>query len=327
MKKAIDSILLGGTDVEIIIIDDGSTDCTGEIADEYERDNPSIVKVIHQPNSGHGGGVNAGIKNASGIYFKVVDSDDWIDKGALEKLLISIRHNLSNHKLPDLYITNYVYEHTYDNKTHTIRYDSVMTPETFVTFKDIKTFKLSKFFMMHSITYRLAKLKESGLVLPEHTFYVDNIYAYYPIPFMKSIYYLDVDLYHYTIGRQDQSVNKSNFIKRYDQQNRVMKNMFYSYSYDEIKAMDKHLARYMFHNLSIIILNTMLFMTAGHDNVDERKRSHEELLGDFKQHDPKLYRKLKYRSYYALLSKLPWKMQRLGFVFGYKLVCKFVKVG
>ena len=79
MRKCIDSLLPGGEDVEIIIVDDGSSDGTAAIADEYEAKYPGICRAIHQENAGHGGAVNTGITNARGMYFKVVDSDDWLD--------------------------------------------------------------------------------------------------------------------------------------------------------------------------------------------------------------------------------------------------------
>ena len=78
MEKCIDSLLVGGERVEIIVIDDGSTDNTGAIADAYEKKYPSIVRAIHQENGGHGEGINQGVKHASGKYFKVVDSDDTL---------------------------------------------------------------------------------------------------------------------------------------------------------------------------------------------------------------------------------------------------------
>ena len=88
MRKCIDSLLIGGEDVEIIIVDDGSTrDRTAEIADEYAAQFPTIVKAVHKTNGGHGSAVNAGIANATGLYFKVVDSDDWVRKDAYEKVL------------------------------------------------------------------------------------------------------------------------------------------------------------------------------------------------------------------------------------------------
>ena len=91
MSKCIDSLLGGGDEVEILIIDDGSKDETGAIADRYEREHPGICRAIHQENGGHGEGINQGLKNASGLFFKVVDSDDWVNEQALTRVLNAIR--------------------------------------------------------------------------------------------------------------------------------------------------------------------------------------------------------------------------------------------
>ena len=80
---AVDTILTGGEEVEIIIVNDGSTDATAAIADSYARQYPTIVRAIHKENGGHGSGVNRGLQEATGLYFKVVDSDDWVDEEAL----------------------------------------------------------------------------------------------------------------------------------------------------------------------------------------------------------------------------------------------------
>ena len=78
MEHCINTLLTGGDEVEIIIVDDGSQkDRTPEIADEYERKYPGICRAVHQENGGHGQAVNTGLKNATGVFFKVVDSDDW----------------------------------------------------------------------------------------------------------------------------------------------------------------------------------------------------------------------------------------------------------
>ena len=86
MRRCVDSLLVGGEDVEILIIDDGSSDRTGAIADEYEMLYPNIVKAVHKPNGGHGSGVNKGLELAHGLYYKVVDSDDWFDRDAYLKM-------------------------------------------------------------------------------------------------------------------------------------------------------------------------------------------------------------------------------------------------
>ena len=88
MDKCIKSLLAGGDDVEIIIVDDGSVkDNTAQIADDYAAKYPGIIKAVHQENGGHGEAVNTGLKNSTGKFFKVVDSDDWVDLEAYEKIL------------------------------------------------------------------------------------------------------------------------------------------------------------------------------------------------------------------------------------------------
>ena len=110
MERCIDSLLPGGEDVEILVVDDGSKDMTPEIADAYEKRYPNIVKAIHQENGGHGEAVNAGIENASGLFFKVVDSDDWVDAQAYEKILDTLREIVGSGQSLDMLISNFVYE-------------------------------------------------------------------------------------------------------------------------------------------------------------------------------------------------------------------------
>ena len=93
MRKAIDHAMVGGDDVEVLIIDDGSKDGTLDIAREYEKRFPTICRAIHQENKGHGGAVNTGIAEASGVYFKVCDSDDWLAPGAAEEMLETLNRN------------------------------------------------------------------------------------------------------------------------------------------------------------------------------------------------------------------------------------------
>ena len=123
MEKCIDSLLLGGERVEIIIIDDGSKDKTGEIADAYAKEYPNIVKVIHQENGGHGEGINQGVKYATGKYFKVVDSDDTLSEdfpAFLNALELCEREGGV-----DLAVTNYYYVHTDGVGDRSIDYSNV----------------------------------------------------------------------------------------------------------------------------------------------------------------------------------------------------------
>src|SRR5699024_810468 len=118
----IDSLLPGGEDVEILIVDDGSTDKTAEIADEYAEKYPTIVKAIHKENGGHGSGVNTGIEKASSLFFKVVDSDDWVLDTAYQTVLDTLRMFAGGDEVLDMLIANYVYEKEGEKRKKVIRY-------------------------------------------------------------------------------------------------------------------------------------------------------------------------------------------------------------
>ena len=110
MAHCIESLLPGGEDVEILIVNDGSKDDTAKIADEYAAKYPTIVKAIHKENGGHGSAVNTGIENATGIYFKVVDSDDWVKRRCLSRHSGKAEELTGGVDTLDLLISNFVYE-------------------------------------------------------------------------------------------------------------------------------------------------------------------------------------------------------------------------
>ena len=224
MRNCIESLLPGGEEVEILIIDDGSAkDRTAQIADEYETNYPGIVRAIHQENGGHGEAVNTGLRNATGLYFKVVDSDDWVDAESYQKVLTKLAELVHEGDPVDMMICNYVYEKQGAKRKKTVRYTSAFPQDKVFTWNDVKHFRLGQYILMHSVIYRTRILQNCGLELPKHTFYVDNIFVYYPLPYVKTLYYMDTDLYRYFIGRADQSVNEQVMIGRVDQQIKVNK--------------------------------------------------------------------------------------------------------
>lgn len=294
MEHCVQTLLHGGEEVEIIIVNDGSKDETAAIADRYQAEYPTIVKAVHQENGGHGEGVNQGIRNATGLYFKVVDSDDWLDTVALDKLLTQLRIFAQMENPVDLVVANYVYEHVEDNTQKVMNYKSVLPENRIFGWDEVGTFKSSQFILMHAATYRTQILRDSGVVLPKHTFYVDNVYVYTPLPLVKTMYYMDIDLYRYFIGRADQSVTEENMIRRIDQQLRVTRIMINAHDIREVQKTNKRLAAYMYHFISMMLMicNIYLLMSGTEENLAKAKALWQEL----NQSRPALYRRMRYFS-------------------------------
>lgn len=110
-----------------------------------------------------------------------------------------------------------------------IHYDNVFPVEQMFGWDDIGKFKIDQYILMHSVIYRTQLLKDCELQLPKHTFYVDNIFVFEPLPYVKKMYYINTNFYRYFIGRDDQSVNETVMISRIDQQIRVTKRMIDSF--------------------------------------------------------------------------------------------------
>ncbi|HIS86546.1 MAG TPA: glycosyltransferase family 2 protein [Candidatus Caccenecus avistercoris] len=306
MHHALDTILEIKEDIELIIVNDGSTDDTLKIAKEYQKKYPQVIKVIDKENGGHGSGVNAGLGIASGKYFKVVDSDDWVDTSSLKKVVATLKKQDI-----DMLIVNYVYEK--EGSPKEMGYLNVFKENEIFTWQEVGHFKVSEYLLMHSVFYKTSLLKEIHLTLPEHTFYVDNIFVYYPLPFVKTMYYLNVPLYRYFIGRTDQSVNERVMIGRVDEQIKVTKMMIDFF--DPLTIEPKSLQKYLIHYLDIMMtISTILLKLA---NTKEANLKSKELWNYLKEKNKSVYKKLKI----ARLAKLP----RFISVPGYKIARKIFK--
>lgn len=320
LPTCVESLLKGGQDVEILIIDDGSTDETGQIADAYAAQYPTIIKAIHQPNAGHGGAVNNGLKHATGQYYKVVDADDWVDESALKTVLKTIQDFESKDQSVDLFVCNYVYENKYKHKSHVVRFNNVFPTDQVCTWQDTKHFHMTQYMIMHALIYKTEVLRQSGLELPLHTFYVDNLVASIPLPFVKTIYYLDVDFYRYFIGRPDQSTNPEVMMTRIDQQIKVTK-ILIDY-FDNLKDIEPKLKSILKRDVSILVAisSIHLLMIGTPDALQKR----DELWDYIRDRNPKLYRKLRFTSI-CTYTNLPTRSGDLVSELGYRFARKIVK--
>ena len=320
MRHCIETLLSAGEQAEIILVDDGSVkDDTPAICDEYAAKYPTIVKAIHQENGGHGEGVNQGIRNATGLYYKVVDSDDWLDTDALKKVLARLTTLVARGTAPDMMICNYVYEHVEDNTQRVMHYRNVFPRNRVFGWEQIGRFRPSQYLLMHSVIYRTELLRDCKLQLPLHTFYVDNIFVYNPLPYVKTMYYMNVDFYRYFIGREDQSVNEKVMIGRIDQQIKVNKLMI-----EEVnlwKIANPKLRKYMFNYLEIItVVSTVLCLRS---ETEENLMKKRELWSYIKGYDLRLFHHLR-RGILGQSMNLPGKGGRKISVAAYKLTQKIV---
>lgn len=294
LQNALDSLVQSIDDLDVIIVNDGSKDRTLDIAQAFRDKYPDSVRVIDKENGGHGSGVMAGIREGQGIYYYVLDSDDWLEATALKQIINRLdaehQRTLRGEEPLDLLICNYVYCKVDEPKKPVHYRKSVPVGRRF-GWQELKRFSIATFFTMHSLIYRKDILLESGVELPNHTFYVDNLIAYVPLPFVKTMYYEDVDLYQYFIGRDEQSVNREVLIKRIDQQILVTKIMAETYHvYDDIR--NKKLQEYLLSYLSILVTITVAHLHMSKDPGDEPKI--EELWTWLKRYDKKMYKYCKH---------------------------------
>lgn len=315
LHRCLDSMLPFDDDLEVIVVNDGSTDDTSAIAHRYAAAHPGRVRVIDKPNGGHGSAVNAGIDAAAGRYVRVVDSDDWLDRTALTALLNVVR---GQDRL-DMVVTNFVYEKEGRTRRHAMRYRSSLPEDREFGWEDVRRFRPNQGLLMHALTYRTAVVRNSGMRLPEHTFYVDNLYAFLPLPYVRRMRYLDVDLYRYHIGRSDQSVNEAVMLRRLDQQLRVNRLMIEALP--SAGSTPEALLRYQVHYLGLVcgVSSIMLIRAGG----PEQLRLKRDLWRDLRAAHAPAHRRLR-RSGIGQLVNLPGRAGRGVSVLAYRLAQQVV---
>lgn len=331
MEKCVESLLPCGDDIEIILVDDGSTkDDTPAICDRLVEQHPGIVRAIHKENGGHGSGVNAGLAAAEGLYYKVVDSDDWLDKEAMDTIMPYLREQKAlveqaqqqgaSATATDLVIANYVYEKVYEGTHTTIRYTNVFPTDKEFTWSQVGRFNPSQYLLMHSVIYRTQMLRDMDLKLPEHCFYVDNIFVYVPLPHVKTMRYFDVDMYRYFIGREDQSVNEKVMLSRIDQQIRITKVMIDSV--DVMTIENKRLRNYLKKYLSMMMCICSVFLRM--EKTDENEAKRADIWAYLRAKDESLYHDVRH-SVLNLATNIPSDVGRMVGITGYHIAQKIFK--
>ena len=150
LDRAVSSVR-GFDQVEVLIVNDGSTDATAAIADGLVQSDPDHIRVIHQENAGHGGAVNAGISGARGRYLKILDADDWLDRLALKRALERLELREAQGEPLDLLLANYVYEKQGKSRKAVIRYGNVMPRDRVISWDEIRRCRYDQYLMLSLI--------------------------------------------------------------------------------------------------------------------------------------------------------------------------------
>ena len=163
---------------------------------------------------------------------------------------------------------------------------------------------------------RVQLLRDHGYTLPEHTFYEDNLYIYQPLPWTRKIAYCPAYVHAYNIGRDDQSINEKNLLRRLDQLTAMITRMATSYHLSEIKALPKQQGDYMISNVAaqILCVCSLQFI----QNTPESLRNNEKLWADIDAFDSALCRRLK-RTPACAVTRIPGRAGRRFVVFIYRL--------
>ncbi len=233
------------------------------------------------------------------------------------QILDTLKNLVRDGKTVDMFLSNFVYDKVGVKRKKVMRYTHILPVGEVFSWKDMGHFPVGKYILMHSVIYRTNLLKECGLRLPEHTFYVDNIFVFNPLPYVKSMYYLDVTFYKYYIGREDQSVNEEIMIKRIDQQIKVNKLMVDYFVSEKKKIYSNGKARkYMANYLDIIttVSSILLIRSGTEENLEKKK----ELWNYIKTKDRALWGRLRF-GFLGTVMNLPGRGGRKLSVDGYKL--------
>lgn len=306
--------------IEVLVVNDGSVDDTGAIADGWATRFPAVVRVIHQPNRGHGGAINAGIDAAQGEFIKVLDADDWLDLPSLRRLIAALASVSDD---VDAVFTDFVHERL-GKRPKTARFDSVFPGDGEFGWEHTRKFGRRQILMMHAIVYRTRVVRACNLRLPERTFYVDSLYVVLPLAEVRRMVYLPLPLYRYAIGRAGQSVAARTMVDRVDQQLRVNRLALAALPHAASVAhgsVPVELQRALVHYVQGVCAVTSATLVRG--GTAQHLAQRAEFWRELRDRNPALYRQMR-RSVIGTTSNLPGAAGRRATSIAYSVARRVV---
>lgn len=274
-KKLIDNI-------EILLINDGSTDCTEALLRKYENQYPESIRVISKENGGHGSVINRGIQEATGKYFRVVDGDDPLISHNLYELV-----NRMSTLDSDIVFTPY-YQDIISTGERVLCCTTDMKAGVEYKFDDVAE-KL-QCIPLHAVNFKTALLKDNNIHVQEKCFYEDEEYILYPIPYVNTITYYPDPVYIYRIGVPGQSISVEKVIKNRKMLETITENLCHFFEKCSNQELSPAKEAYLSRAICDVIRNMYgMFLKMPHN------RETMSLIYDFNekcaQWSPKLYMK------------------------------------
>lgn len=275
ISEALESVLAAKTrdSIELLVVNDGSTDTTEDLVKAYEKKYPACVRCISKPNGHYGSAVNRGLAEAKGSFVKLVDSDDWVYPEAIDALVAY----LADHPAIDLVLTDYV--KACEDERELVEVTHTLTPGQEYDFSEVDLRPC----IMHAQTFRRQLLLDEGLRLDEGILFTDDEWSLFPMPSVKKIAYVNAAVYGYRLGRADQSVSLESLEKTLGDNYRVTRRVMAWYR-ELPPHWDEHTNRgYVVEKTAAIVCEHVRRRLLAKD-VKESKRVAMELL-DFMVND------------------------------------------
>lgn len=250
LRRCLDSLIVPEEQMkqlEVLVVNDGSKDNSSAIAHEYQNKYPGTFRVIDKENGNYGSCVNKGIDEAKGIYFRILDADDWF----LSQGLVGLLKKISQNQDTDILVTNF----TTVDKINNCEINTSLPHFSYNKVYRLDEINLSlcrDVILMHTLTFKTSILKENNIRLQTGISYTDTEYVYFPLKYAQTIIFYDIVLYQYFLGREGQSVSNSVSSKNINNYNRVCDRILTDYvSYIKTPSVSDYRQK----NISIPLFN------------------------------------------------------------------------
>lgn len=285
-------------DIEILIINDGSTDSTEEIGKRFEKKYPDTYKVITKENAGHGSTINKGIQVAKGKYFKVIDGDDWVNQEVFEEFVQYLKNVDSDIVATEVMKIDHLTQKPI-KKQEPLFWNVPFDQEC--KFSEVNG---KAYIKMHAMTIKTSILRDNEIRITERQFYVDAEYIFYPLPYVKTIIFHNIQLYIYRLGLPGQSMDITKMQRNSCQHLNVLNNMLNYYKNFERESIEEGTLHYMQNSIARILVSQLkIYISFPLKNamrkeamlLDKRiKKEFPEIYGNVKNKSIWLLRKTKY---------------------------------